>query len=264
MKEYALITGASSGLGSEFARGFARRGIPSILVARSEEKLSRLSAELRRQYETESTIMPLDLTVSANRTRLSELCAADSFTITYLVNSAGYGSLGFFPKLELEHEIRMTELNCIALQELCHSFARVFLRNKKGTIINISSTAGFQPIPYMATYAATKAFVVNFSLALHNELRGTGVKVITVCPGPIDTNFFDNAGMKRPPKYLKVHTPTFVVDKILGAIDSNRSFIIPGLINKLLYFSSGLAPILVRAWIASKMFPFKDSSAAEF
>lgn len=263
MKEYAVITGASSGLGKEFACGFARRGISSILVARSEERLNELSGELRSHYSTDSAVLPLDLTDPTSRRTLVEFCTTNSFKIGYLVNSAGYGSFGLFPKLDLKHEIQMTELNSVALQELCYSFAKMFLKNKKGTIINIASTAAFQPIPYMATYAATKAFVLSFSLALRKELHDTGVNVIAVCPGPVDTNFFDNAGMKGPRRILKVHLAAFVVERVFKAIDSRKSFVIPGFMNKVLYFLGILAPISFRAWIASKLFRPKDTSMTE-
>ncbi len=214
MKNYAVITGASSGIGQAFAREFARRGISTIMVARSEEKLNQLSAELESKFNADAISFPMDLADLSSRSSLVKFCATNNLEIDYLVNSAGYGSNGLFHKLDIQREMRMAELNCLALQELNYEFVKVFLKKKRGTIINIASTAAFQPVPFMASYAATKSFVLSFRLALHRELKGSGVNVMAVCPGPVGTNFFDNAGIKSSPTFPSMHTPSYVVKKV--------------------------------------------------
>ncbi len=255
--QYAVITGASSGIGFEFAREFARRGIPSVLVARSQTILEQLASSLSSEFSVKSVPFPADLTHADDRNRLVDFCAAEGFTIEYLVNSAGYGSNGLFPELDIEKEIRMTELNCIALQELSYRFTEIFIRNHGGTIINVASTASFQPVPFMASYAATKSFVLSLSLALRIELAGSGVTVFALCPGPVDTNFFRNARMKKPRRFLRVHPPEFVVRKAFNGLDSGRAFLIVGILNKVLYYTGSLLPLTFRARVAGKMFERK-------
>jgi len=264
MQEFAVITGASSGLGEEFARTFASRGVSTVLVARSEDKLTELSTKLQAQFNTNAIVLPLDLAEPAGRKTLVKFCNTNAISIRYLVNSAGFGSMGLFTKLDLARELKMTELNCTALQELCYSFAKMFLKDGNGTIINIASMSGFQPTPFMASYGATKSFVINFSIALRWELAKTGVNVITVCPGPVSTNFFAGAGIKRPNVFMKVHSTDFVVGKVFKAVDSKRSFVIPGLVNKFFYYSGLVAPMSLKAYIASKVFFPKDTSAVKF
>ena len=254
MKEYAIITGASAGLGLEFAREFARRGTNSVIVARSEDKLRGIAAELKSGFGVDSIPLSLDIADPLDRNRLVEYCTNNNLNVAYLVNSAGYGSNGDFNELDVANEMRMTELNCVAVQELSHRFIGMFLRRRSGTIVNIASTASFQPVPYMATYSATKAFVLNFSMALGGELSGSGVKVIALCPGPVDTSFFRNAGMKKPKSLLKVHPPQFVVRKAFKAIDGGKSFVVTGTLNKTLYYLGSVMPLSFRTWVAGKMF----------
>jgi uncharacterized protein len=257
VKKYAVITGASAGIGMEFARAFAKRGVSSVLVARSEEKLNEIASEIRSHFGVDSRPLPLDLADASQRRIPSEYCVRNSLDVGYLVNSAGYGSHGPFDRLDLMNETRMTELNCCVVQELSHRFAAIFLNNGQGTIINVASTAGFQPVPFMATYAATKAFVLSFSLALRGELLGTGVKVLAVCPGPVDTDFFRNAGMRKPKSMLKVHKAEFVVSRALEAAESGKAFVITGALNKILYYLGSWTPLILRTWVAGKMFGSK-------
>ncbi len=254
MKEYAVITGASAGIGLEFAREFAKRGVNIVVVARSEERLKAIAAELSTTFGIESIGLALDLAESGERKRLAEYCTENELDVSYLVNSAGYGSNGAFDILDLANELQMTELNCIAVQELSRYFIEMFLRKRKGTVINLASTAAFQPVPYMATYAATKAFILSFSLALRNELRGTGVEVMALCPGPVDTSFFRNAGMAKPKTFLRVHPPSLVIRKAFYGIEHHKPFVVVGGLNTFLYYLGNITPVTWRTWIAASMF----------
>jgi short-subunit dehydrogenase len=192
-----LITGASSGIGEAFARKLAARGHNLLLVARSEDKLITLCNELGRDL---------------------------------LINNAGFGSMGDFANLDLAHELKMVDLNVRALVELTHRFLAPMRERKKGGLINVASTAGFQPVPFMATYAATKAFVLSFTEALWEENRPHGVKVMALCPGVTDTNFFAASKMQRPPARTS-QTPEQVVDVAMRALARGKSSVISGWTN---------------------------------
>ncbi len=254
MKEYAIITGASAGLGLEFARKFARRSTNSVIVARSEDKLREIASELKSGFGVESIPLPLDIADPLDRNRLVKYRMNNNLNVAYLVNSAGYGSNGDFSELDVANEMRMTELSCVAVQESSHRFIGMFRRRRSGTRVSIASTASFQPVPCMATYSATKAFVLNFSMELGRELTGSGANVIALCPGPVETSFFRNAGMKKPKSFLKVHPPQFVVPKAFKSIDGGKSFIVTGTLNSTLHYLGSVMPLSFRTWVAGKMF----------
>ncbi len=189
----ALITGASAGLGEQFAHLFARDGHDVVLVARSEARLVAL-AERLRVHGVKAHVVAEDLAAPGGAQRVFERAQALGLEVGFLVNNAGFGSTGDFLDLPLEKELEMLQLNCAALLELSHRFGREMRARKAGRILNIASTAGFQPGPFMATYYATKAFVVSFSEALAHELAGTGVTVTCHCPGATATEFAGRAG----------------------------------------------------------------------
>ena len=184
-----LITGASSGIGAAFARKFAALGRHVFLVARSEDKLITICNELGRVSGVRAQYFVIDLRDHDAPARLFEEVQRRELDIELLVNNAGFGSMGYFDKLDLEHETQMIELNIRALVDLTHRFLIPMREKRQGTIINVASTAGFQPVPFMATYAATKAFVLSFSEALWEENRPFGVHVMALCPGVTETNF---------------------------------------------------------------------------
>jgi uncharacterized protein len=161
--------------------------------------------------------------------------------IDMLINNAGFGSMGNFNKLDLEHELEMIQLNITALVDLTHRFLGPMRERKSGTIINVASTAGFQPVPYMATYAASKAFVLSFSEALAEENRRHGIHVMALCPGVTDTNFFDVAAIDRPPMRI-VQTPEEVVETALRGIARRRPAIISGWLNWFMITAERLVP----------------------
>lgn len=188
-----LITGASSGIGEVFARKLAARGRNVLLVARSEDKLITLCNELGRSNSIRAQYVALDLSRPDAAEQLFAETEKRGLTIDLLVNNAGFGSMGDFSKLELARELNMIDLNIKSLVELTYKFLAPMRERRQGAIINVASTAGFQAVPFMATYAATKAFVLSFSEALWEENRPHGIKVMALCPGVTETNFFEAA-----------------------------------------------------------------------
>lgn len=189
----ALITGASSGLGEQFAHLFARDGYDVVLVARNEARLNAL-AERLRVHKVKAHVVAEDLASPGSAQRVVERVQALGLAVGFLVNNAGFGSTGPFLDLPLEKELEMVQLNCTAVLELSYRVGQQMRERKAGRILNIASTAGFQPGPFMATYYASKAFVVSFTEALAHELQGSGVTVTCSCPGATETEFARRAG----------------------------------------------------------------------
>jgi short-subunit dehydrogenase len=190
----ALVTGASAGLGEQFAHLFAEDGHDVVLVARRADRLEALAEQLRKGHDVKAHVIAADLTDPAAPQRLFDEVGQRGLQVEFLVNNAGFGSNGAFLDLDVAREAEMIEVNCTALLQLTHLFARPMRERKSGRILNVASTAAFQPGPYMATYYATKAFVVSFSEALAHELRGSGVTVTCHCPGATHTEFGAKAG----------------------------------------------------------------------
>jgi len=236
-----LITGASSGIGAAFARRLAARGHNLLLVARSEDKLIALCNELGRLKSIHAQYFPLDLSKPESPEQLFDECAKRDLQIDLLINNAGFGSRGDFATLDLRTELNMIDLNVRSLVELTHRFLQPMRERKSGAIINVASTAGFQPVPYMATYAATKAFVLSFSESLWEENRAHGVHVMALCPGVTETNFFEASRMERPPARVS-QTAEEVVDTALRALKRGKSHVISGWANFLLTESERLIP----------------------
>src|ERR1044071_1705001 len=236
-----LITGASSGIGAAFARKLAARGRNVLLVARSEDKLIALCNELGRLTSIRAQYLALDLQQPDAGAQLFEETTKRELEIDMLINNAGFGSMGDFVKLDLDRELEIIQLNVRALVDLTYRFLQPMRERKRGTIINVASTAGFQAVPYMATYAATKAFVLSFSEALWEENRSHGIKVMALCPGVTDTNFFEASRMDRPPARVS-QTPEEVVDTALRALKRSKSSVISGWTNLLITESERLLP----------------------
>jgi short-subunit dehydrogenase len=236
-----LITGASWGIGEAFARKLASQGHNLLLVARSEDRLIALCNELGRAANIRAEYFAVDLSQPDSPRLLFEETQRRQLEIDLLVNNAGFGSMGDFAKLELSRELNMIELNVRALVELAHRFLQPMRERKTGAIINVASTAGFQPVPFMATYAATKAFVLSFSEALWEENRTHGIKVMALCPGVTETNFFEASRMQRPPVRTS-QTPEEVVDTALRALGRGKSSVISGWANRLMIETERLAP----------------------
>ncbi|HEX5708700.1 MAG TPA: SDR family oxidoreductase, partial [Pyrinomonadaceae bacterium] len=243
---------ASGGIGEVFARKLAARGQNLLLVARSEEKLAALALELSRAHNVSASHFAADLVDADAPARLLAEVARRGLEIDTLINNAGFGSVGEFHRLDVESELRMIDLNVRALVELTHRFLPPMRARGRGAIINVASTASFQPVPLMATYAATKAFVLSFSMALWEENRAAGVRVLALCPGSTDTNFFRVAGTETPPPNI-TQTPETVVDTALSALERGRSHVVSGWGNFLMAESSRLAPRSLVTRIAGKI-----------
>ncbi len=236
-----LITGASGGIGEAFARRLAQEKHNLVLVARSEDKLHVLCDELMLKHQITAHYVALDLTEKDSAKKLYEETEKHSFEIEWLINNAGFGSMGDFARLDYEKETGMIDLNIRALVALTHLYLQGMRQRKSGVIINVASTAGFQPIPFMATYAATKAFVNSFSEAIAEENRPHNIVVTALCPGPTDTNFFAAAGAE-PLKAKGMETPEEVVETALDAVKNGRAIIVSGWTNYIGSIFGTLAP----------------------
>lgn len=224
----ALITGASAGLGVDFARQLAAQGHRLVLVARRKDRLDALARELGN-----ARAVALDLGEAGAADRLMADLAAHGERVDLLVNNAGFGLWGRFTALDGPKQRAMIDLNCGALVELCHAVLPAMLRRKDGAILNVASTAAFQPGPGMATYFATKAFVLSFTEALHEEVRTQGVRVSALCPGPTATEFGEVAGFHSNGAFDAMSAKSAdVVAAGLAALAKNKAVMIPGLANK--------------------------------
>jgi len=248
----SLITGASSGIGEVFARRLAARGRNVLLVARSEEKLITLCNELGRSNSIRAQYVALDLSLPESRARLFEEAEKRGLAVELLVNNAGFGSFGDFSKADLARELNMIDLNIKALVELTYRFLQPMRERKQGAIINVASTAAFQAVPFMGTYAATKAFVLSFSEALWEENRSFGIKVMALCPGVTDTNFFEAARGEKPPARAS-QTPEEVVETALRGLARGKSHIISGWANRAMMEAERLAPRSLVTRMAGRM-----------
>lgn len=225
-----LITGASSGIGEAFARRLAEEKHDLVLVARSEKKLHELCDELMLKHQITAHYVAMDLNDFEADKRLFDETERHGMQVNWLINNAGFGSMGDFAALDLEKELEMVNLNISVLVALTHRYLQRMREQKSGVIINVSSTASFQPVPFMAAYAATKAFVTSFSEAIAEENRPYGIKVSALCPGPTDTNFF--AAANAVPFSAKgMQTAEDVVEVGLKGIEKGKSTAVSGWTN---------------------------------
>jgi uncharacterized protein len=249
----ALITGASSGLGREFARQLAGRARSLVLVARREQRLSELRGELTQHHP--NLVVHIRETDLADLAQLKELVAwleREKINVDLLINNAGLGDSGPFATSNPKRNEQMMLVNMVALTSLTRHLLPQMIARKRGGILNVSSSAGFLPIPGFAVYAASKAYVTSFSEALRTELRGTGVSVCALCPGPVHTEFQEVA--KRPgghpdsgPEFVYVSVEQVVHDA-LAALDADRPLAIPGFAMKLGMFLVRITPMSILRW----------------
>lgn len=241
----ALITGASSGIGAAFAATLARAGTDLILVARSEDKLRTLAGELTRETGRNIQVIAADLSKPECGVKLARQVAALEMSVDLLINNAGFGTQGRFETQDPGREAEQIRLNCSAVVDLSHAFLPAMLEARHGAIINIASSAAFQPMPFFSVYAATKAFVYSFSDGLGYEVRDRGVHVMSVCPGPVDTAFFEATGVhnlrKKVPSGTMVSAQV-VVDASLAGLASRSRVVVPGGMTKLAAFASAITP----------------------
>ena len=238
MKKVALVTGASAGLGIEFARQLSKRGHHLVLAARRKDRLESLAQELGN-----ARALAIDLSDSRSATTVIEDVEAHGESIDILVNNAGFGLIGKFAERDPARERQMIDLNVSSLVDLCRAASPQMIARESGAILNVASTAAFQPGPNMAIYYATKAFVLSFTEAIHEELKPKGIKVSCLCPGPTRTEFGDVAGFGGNGLFDRVAmNPQKVVKEGLEGLDRNRAVVVPGWINRLGAFSTWLAP----------------------
>lgn len=254
MKQTALITGASGGLGEEFARLCARDGMNVILVARSEEKLQILARELEQQHGIAAHAVPADLAAADGVDHLIAAVERIALPVTLLVNNAGVGGYGLFADADPEAQSNMVELNVAALTKLTRMLLPGMIERRHGRVLNIASTAAFQPGPLMAVYYATKAYVLSLSLALSNELKGTGVTATCLCPGPTRTGFESRAGLGAS-KLFKRRTMDARTVALIGyrACLAGKPLVTAGLLNKIGAFGTRFVPRMTAAAIARRV-----------
>ena len=246
----ALITGASAGIGREFARQLATRARTLVLVARREQPLNELRVELRnRNPQLNVHVRVVDLSDKAQIEELVRWLAQNKIDIDFLINNAGLGDYGPVATSDIERNNRIIQVNIAAVTFLTRQLLRQMIEKKRGAILNVSSSAGFLPIPGMTVYAATKAYVNSFTEALRAELHGSGVSVTALCPGPVHTEFGDVA--KRPgrepergPEFIYVSVEQTARDA-LNAIEADKPLIIPGLFMKLGMFLVRIIPLSI-------------------
>ena len=257
--ERVLITGASSGIGLALAKLFAADGSELILVARREDRLQELAQRLKQQHGTQSTVIARDMAVEGSAEQLMTQLERDGIAVDVLVNNAGFGQLGRFQEIPRKRQTNMIDLNIRTLMELTHLCLPAMLERRSGAILNLGSTAAFQPGPNCAVYYATKAFVLSFSEALWQELQGTGVTVTCLCPGPTRTEFGEESRMHDTPVFQ--HNAMDVDDVAQAGyhgLRRGKRLVMPGVVNKLLATSVRLTPRSVILKVMSGLQPLQD------
>ena len=249
--QWALVTGASTGLGAEFARQLAARGMHLVMVARRQELMAEIAQELHTKHGTRCEIIIADLSIPDEPRRILDEISSKGIVIELLINNAGFGVVGEVDNADVDRLLKLIRLNISSLTELTYRLLPGMLERGHGAILNVSSLSAFQPVAYMGVYAASKAFVLHFSEALHCELKDRGITVTAVCPGVTRTSFFDVAGA---PGWLQKHSSLAVepvVKSALKALERRRQYVVPGWKNFLL-------TLLVR--IASRRRVVKEST----
>jgi uncharacterized protein len=249
----ALVTGASAGLGVGFARQLAAGGKSIVLVARRLDKLEALATELRKTPGIQVFVEAADLAKQGAVKKLMTRLAAQDLEVDCLINNAGFGLNGKFSELDGDKQTDMITLNCTALTELCHAVLPAMINRKSGQILNVASTAAFQAGPLMAVYYASKAYVLSFSEALHEEVLPHGIHVSALCPGPTATEFFAAADMGSSLLNKMASDPDQVVSDGLRALKSNRAVVVSGLMNKLMAQSNRFTPRSISRKIAKSL-----------
>jgi uncharacterized protein len=241
--ELTVITGASAGLGEGFARALAAKKRNLMLVARREERLAALAVELAERYGVRVETLALDLAAPGAGEALMAAVGEAGGTVDTLINNAGFGLRGRFDQLDLARQRQMIDLNCTVLVELCHRVLPGMIARRRGGILNVASTAAFQPGPWMAVYYATKAFVLSFSEALHEEAKPHGVHVSALCPGPTRTEFGDVASMADSALFERFAAgPEGVIRDGLAALEANRAVKVSGALNTVMAESIRITP----------------------
>lgn len=252
----ALITGASSGIGEAIARKLAAEGVNLVLVARSQDKLTKLSNELIEKNAIRSITLAADLSKPKCGTDILNQLNSRGIFVDILINNAGFGTYGLFEAISPETEQDEIMVNVASVVDMTHAFLPGMLQRQKGKILNIASTSSFQPVPYMATYAASKAFVLSFSEALWAEYYSRKIQVAALCPGAVETGFIDALGdesIRQTPIFSTTISPSQVANHALKALIGKKPIHIIGLKNWLMAFSVRFSPRALVVLIGEKM-----------
>lgn len=252
---YVLITGASSGIGKQFAKKFAAKGLDLILVARSEDKLNSVKEEILIESSVDIKVFPCDLSLEDGPKKVHDYTSSNDLKVSCLINNAGFGSFGKFEDTDLARYQQMVNLNDKALVSMSYLYLEDFKKNGMGRIVNTASIASFMPGPYMSVYYASKAFVLSLSLALNEEFKDYNIKVTAICPAPTNTDFWKVAKVEMnnfKAKHLSRNTDE-LVDGSMKAIEENKPFYVDGWLYKLAAFSTRLLPRNVLAHIAGQV-----------
>jgi uncharacterized protein len=252
-----LVTGASSGIGADVARSLGRRGHGVTLVARRTDRLEQLAAELRERHGVRVETVGSDLGDAEARDRMRAQIDERGLRVEVLVNNAGFGSGGRFDRLDLDRELAMVRLNIEAVVDLCGRYVPGLVDRGRGAVLNVASTAAFQPLPRQATYSASKAFVLTFTDALHEDLVGTGVTATTLCPGPVKTEFWNGVGgveAEGLPSFL-VADPADVAEAGVTGLEKGRRVVVPGALNRAGAVGGQHAPRGLLLRVAGKVYP---------
>ena len=254
----AIVTGASSGIGAEIAKLLADRGYAVTLVARREDRLTALAEEIESKRHARTDVIACDLSDQAARERLVAEISARDLNVSVLVNNAGFGSAGEFQDLDLAGELRMVRTNVEAVVHLCGEYVPVMVERGEGAVLNVASTAAFQPLARQSTYSASKAFVLAFTEALSSDLKGTGVTATALCPGPVKTEFTDqHEGFDAA-----ASTPDFVwmsaedcAEAAVKGLERGKRVVVPGIGNRIGTLAGQHAPRSVLLAATRRFYP---------
>ena len=244
MKPYALITGASKGIGKSIGYELARQGYPLLLVARSEADLKALSDDIQVKYGVSVSFLAIDLSIQGAALKLTDWIKTNKYPLGFLINNAGYGVWGYFSQSSLTGQLDMMQLNMNVIVELSHVLIPILSQEQQAYILNISSTAAYQAVPTLAVYSATKAFVLSFTRALRFELSQTSISVTCFSPGPVDTGFAARAGLDPFNKMAQKFNmqPDEVAKMAVKAMFGKKSEVIPGFTNIISVYANRILP----------------------
>lgn len=254
----ALVTGASSGIGKEFARVLAREGHDLVLVARREAEMQALATELDDKYGAKALVVAADLAEPGAAEHIHDVVSAAGHEIEVLVNNAGLGGAGRFTTTDVAVDRQMLAVNVVALTELTKCFLPQMLARRRGRVLNVASTAAFQPGPFMAVYYASKAYVLSFTEALAEELAGTGVTATALCPGVVPSGFQEAANMREDAPLLRspgAKPPDVVAEAGYRGMMRGRRIVIPGVLNKVGVQSLRVSPRRVVTGVVGRLHP---------